>query len=103
MNDVSSGIVNDTILEQEAASPQGESTDGIREGQPERHKDHPGEEVHTAKVGASNEDESDSREDKLEIDHRRLWKVLGNTSGRECRLADLIVHCNRRPRSSYER
>jgi hypothetical protein len=71
VDDVASGVVHDAPVEEEAAAPVGERTDGVGEGEPERDEDHPGFEVHAAEQGAGEQDERDGGEHALEVDHGR--------------------------------
>lgn len=60
MNDVSSRVVNDAVLKEEASAPNAERANGVGKGEPERDEDHPCCEVHSAEEGASDENESDA-------------------------------------------
>lgn len=76
VNDVSTRVINDAIFEQEAATPDTEGANGVGEGEPQGHEDHPCVEIHAAEEGAGDEDEGDCREDELEIHHRGLREGL---------------------------
>lgn len=49
MDDIATRVVYDTPLEEEAATPEREGADRVREGDPERHKGHPRLDVHAPK------------------------------------------------------
>jgi hypothetical protein len=76
MDDISTRVVDRAQLEEETTTPERVGADCIREGQPERNKEHPRVEVHAAEVRPGNEDEGDSREHKLEINHGCLREGL---------------------------
>jgi hypothetical protein len=72
VDDVSAGEVHNAGLEKEpVGAPEAERPDGIGEGEPERHEEHPRPEVDAAKKRAGGEDESDGGEDELEEEERR--------------------------------
>ena len=91
VNDISSGIVNNTHLVEETASPEAECADGVGEGHPERDEDHPGEEVHAAEIRTSYQNQRNSREDKLEIHHCSLRDVLSEIGSGETGFLELVV------------
>ena len=95
MNDVSTGIVNHTHLEEEPSAPDAKGADGIGERQPQRDEEHPGGEVHAAEKRAGDEDDGDGGEDKLEIYHRCLRELLRQTGSWKGRLRELVVDINR--------
>ena len=93
MDDISARVIDDAHLVQKSATPDAVSSDTVAEGQPERHKYHPGSEVHASQVCACNENQSDRGEDKLEVNHRGLRKVLHDTGTGECRLLNDRLEC----------
>lgn len=103
MNHVSAGVIDDAHLVEEAATPDAESADAIGEGQPERHKDHPGREIHAAEVRSGRDDERNGREDELEINHRGLREVLGQRRGWKDGLLELVANVDGDARVAYER
>ena len=71
VDDVSAGEVHDAGLEEEpVGAPEAERPDGVGEGEPERHEEHPGPEVDAAEERASDEDKRDGGEDELEEEER---------------------------------
>lgn len=69
MNDISTGIINDTSLEEESTSPKTVSSYCVGECDPEGNEDHPGVEVHPSEKSTCHDDDGDSRENKLEVYH----------------------------------
>jgi hypothetical protein len=69
MDDIATRVIDATPLEKEATTPQAESTDTVRESEPQGDEEHPGNEIHTTQKGASQEDERDGSENELEVDH----------------------------------
>ena len=78
MNDIAARVVDGAQHGEETATPEGVGTNAVREGEPEGYVDHPGEEVHAAEEGARCDYEGDSREDKLEVHHRRHREVCAD-------------------------
>ena len=76
VDNVSSGIINDTHLEEPSTSPERVSSDSVREGYPQGNEKHPGCEIHASEECSSHDDNGNSCKDKLEIDHCRKRKVL---------------------------
>ena len=66
VDDIAPGVINDSPLPQEAASPEAEGADGVREGEPQGDEHHPRAEAHATKEGACEEDERDGGEEELE-------------------------------------
>jgi len=78
VDDVSAGEVHDTGLEKEpVGAPEAERPNGVREGEPERHEEHPRPEVDAAEKRAGDEDECDGGEDELEEEERCRWVGAG--------------------------
>lgn len=94
MDDVSARVINDAVFEQEAAAPDAECANGVGEGEPQRHEDHPRGEVHAAEERASDKNERDCREGELEIDHRSLRKRLGEIGGWKIGIFELETQIN---------
>ena len=93
MDDVAAGVVNHAHLVEKATAPDTVCADGVGEGEPEGHKEHPGEEVHAPEVGAGDEDERDGGEDELEIHHGAHGEGLSWKPRRwEDALLEFIVH-----------
>lgn len=67
MNDVSTRVVQNAELEQEAPGPDREGTNGVGESDPEGNEDHPGKQVHAAEKGTSDEYDRDGFEKRDEI------------------------------------
>jgi hypothetical protein len=84
--DLPSRIIDNTKFEEKSSTPNAKSPYSVGERQPERDEEHPGEEIHAAEIGSSNEHQSNGSEDKLEIDHGRLWIILDEASSRKNRL-----------------
>jgi len=109
MNDVTTGVVDDAPVEQEAAAPQAEGANGVRESEPERHEHHPGLEVHPSQNGPSQDHKSNGRKHALEPHHsshrvkgfdlRRLQLTVTEVvrRGGEARLLDEKLLAQRRP------
>ncbi len=71
MDDIATRVIDDTPLEQTTATPQGECTDSVGESEPQRDEHHPSNEVHAPEQGTRQQDQTDGRKDKLEVDHCR--------------------------------
>ena len=71
MDDVSAGIIDDSPVVEKPPSPETESSDSVRENQPERNERHPSFNIHSPEKRSSEKDNGDSRESKLEYDQSR--------------------------------
>ena len=69
MDNVATGIIDHAHLEEKPASPERVGANGIGERDPERHENNPSGEAHSAKEGTRHNNDSDSGEYELEIDH----------------------------------
>lgn len=110
MDDISSRVIENTTSIQETAAPDArgsqclvsvmtpaeesspECADGIAESDPQRHKYHPGHKIHTTKQSTSQDDDSDSSEDKLEVDHGRRVEVGVEICRDQVTLSQVVLH-----------
>lgn len=102
VDDVAAGVVDDAEDGKEAAAPDGVGDDGVGEGHPERHVQHPGKEVHAAEEGAGGDDEGDGGEDELEVDHGGHGEVGGDAGGGQEGARQLVLHRQRGARDAGE-
>nr|ACN27883.1 unknown [Zea mays] len=79
VDDVAAAVVDDAPLEEEPAAPYGEGADGVGEGEPERHEQHPRGEAHPAQQRPGDQHQGDGREHALEVHHRghRVQRLRG--------------------------
>ena len=70
MDDVTTGIIDDIPLVEEAAAPKTEGADGVGEDEPKRHKRHPRPDIHPTKNRPSKKNEGNGGESELKIDER---------------------------------
>jgi hypothetical protein len=76
VNDISARVIDNASLPEESASPKTVSSNRIRECDPKWNEDHPSMEVHPSKESTSHNDNSNSRENELEIHHCAKREVL---------------------------
>lgn len=69
MDHVATRVIYDTPLEQKPATPQTEGAHSIRESEPQRHKKHPGAEIHSTQHGTRQQHQRDGGEDELKVNH----------------------------------
>lgn len=80
MNDISTRVIDDSTLKEESATPKTVGSNRVGESNPQRNKEHPCSEVHATEQSSSQDDDGNSREHKLEIDHGAERECLGETS-----------------------
>lgn len=91
MDDITSGVIDDAPLVEEATTPKTESANSVGEDEPKGHKGHPCLNVHPTKNGPSKQDKRNGRKSELKVDKRghgikRLAAGLGHS-----RLADEVL------------
>ena len=75
VDDVAARVVDDAVLREEAAAPDAEGADGVAQRDPQRHVQHPREDVHAAEERAGRDDDGDGGEHELEVAHGGLRKL----------------------------
>lgn len=103
MDDISPRVVNDTILEQESPTPDTEGPNRVTECHPQRHKNHPGREVHPTQEAPRQNDDRDGTEHELEIHHTGLRELLCECRCREVTLLELKAQVDGNGRVAHQR
>lgn len=70
MDDIATGVVNDTPMIEEASTPETKGSNSVGEDKPKRDKSHPCLDVHAPKNRASQQNKSDGCKSELEVDKR---------------------------------
>lgn len=94
VDNITTGIVENAQFCGPATAPDAVGAGAVGKDQPEWHEYHPGREIHAREIGTGDQGEGDRCKDELEVDHRRLWKVLAHVGGRKRRLDQLVAHAD---------
>ena len=71
MNDITTRVVHDTPMKQEATTPQAEGPNSVAKSEPQRHKHHPRPYIHPPQQRPRQQNHRDGRKHALEPNHRR--------------------------------
>lgn len=75
---ISAQVINNSLQSQPPVrAPNAVGSNGVGEGEPEWHKEHPRVEVHPSKECTSNQYQCDGCKDELEVDHSGSWELAG--------------------------
>jgi hypothetical protein len=67
VDDVTTGVVNGTLLGEEATTPQQRGVDAVHESDPQRHDEQPRLELQTSNQATEEEQRGNGREDELKV------------------------------------